>query len=104
MLEYITKQQAIDLVKSMEVLIGCTGVSVLTKGIEQIEGWISVEDKLPNNQANVIVAVFWNGSWYTKIGWHSDNNNIWYIDTPQGESETRGVTHWKPIPEPPKEE
>ena len=37
MAEYITKQQVIDLVKSMEVLIGCTGVSVLTKGIEGLE-------------------------------------------------------------------
>lgn len=36
--EYITKSQAIDLVKSMEVLIGCTGVSVLTKCIEGLEG------------------------------------------------------------------
>ena len=40
--EYITKQQAIDLVKSMEVLIGCTGVSVLTKCIEGLEGYRGV--------------------------------------------------------------
>jgi hypothetical protein len=44
MAEYITKEQAIDYIKSMEVLIGCTGVSVLTKGFEQMEdgrnhGW-----------------------------------------------------------------
>jgi hypothetical protein len=38
-MEYITKQQAIDLVKSMEVLIGCTGASVLTKCIEGLEGY-----------------------------------------------------------------
>jgi len=37
MTEYITKAQAIDYIKSMEVLIGCTGVSVLTKGFEQME-------------------------------------------------------------------
>ena len=34
--EYITKQKAIDLVKSMEVAIGCTGVSVLTRGFERM--------------------------------------------------------------------
>lgn len=37
MTEYITKQQAIDLIKSLEALIGCTGVSVLTSGIERME-------------------------------------------------------------------
>ena len=42
MTEYITKQQAIDLVKSYEVLIGCTGVSVLTKAFERME---SAEEK-----------------------------------------------------------
>lgn len=37
MAEYITKAQAIDLIKSLEVLIGCTGVSVLTRGIDRME-------------------------------------------------------------------
>ena len=36
MIEYITKQQAIDLVKSLEVAIGCLGVSVLTREIERL--------------------------------------------------------------------
>lgn len=35
--EYITKQQAISLIKQYEVLIGCTGVSVLTSGIKRME-------------------------------------------------------------------
>ena len=37
MTEYITKSQAIDFIKSLEALIGCTGVSVLTRGIERME-------------------------------------------------------------------
>lgn len=36
-MEYITKQQAIDLIKQYEVLIGFTGVSVLTSGINRME-------------------------------------------------------------------
>ena len=35
-MEYITKQQAIDLVKRCEVIIGCTGVVVLTREIERM--------------------------------------------------------------------
>ena len=37
MLEYITKRQAIDLVKSLEVVLGCLGVSVLVREIERME-------------------------------------------------------------------
>lgn len=55
MTEYITKQQAIDLVKSMEVLIGCTGVSVLTKGIEQMEGCEAVATDTRPDGVKVIV-------------------------------------------------
>lgn len=37
MAEYITKEQAIDLVKSLEVVLGCLGVSVLVREIERLE-------------------------------------------------------------------
>ena len=37
MTEYITKTQAIALVKSLEVVLGCLGVSVLVKEIERME-------------------------------------------------------------------
>lgn len=104
MAEYITKQQVIDLVKSMEVLIGCTGVSVLTKGIEGLEGqqgWISVKDRMPEPFVTVIVqmpleAPLPTVSWGFITGdgnWHCNHFN-------RDEDE---VTHWMPMPEPPKE-
>lgn len=100
MAEYITKQQVIDLVKSMEVLIGCTGVSVLTKcieGMEATEGqqhWISVKDRMPEENTAVI-ACDNNGivfqCLYAYDGW-----DLW-----EGNKVT--ITHWMPLPKPPKE-
>lgn len=107
MAEYITKQQAIDLVKSMEVLIGCTGVSVLTKGIEGMEAtegqqrWISTKDRMPAPFVTVIVqmpleAPFPTVSWGFITGdgnWHCN-----HLNRDEGE-----VTHWMYLPKPPKE-
>ena len=50
------KAQMIEEVKSLEVLIGCTGVSVLTKGIEGLEG-ITDEDFLDEWFANRTLEV-----------------------------------------------
>lgn len=51
MTEYITKQQAIDLVKSLEVVLGCLGVSVLTREIGRLQPL--VEDKRPCDSCEV---------------------------------------------------
>lgn len=63
-----------------------------------MSNWISVEDKLPeegvkvlcsyenyNKHAGFIVAMFVNGSFYGG-----------------GNYAPRGITHWMPLPEPPK--
>jgi len=65
--------------------------------------WISVEERLPDSQADVLVVAFWHECWQTMIGWHSDNGKKWRVLTPHGEQEPGGVTHWMPMPEPPKE-
>ena len=65
--------------------------------------WVSVEERLPESQADVLVVAFWHENWQTMIGWHSDMGKKWRIITPHGEREPGGVTHWMPLPEPPKE-
>lgn len=52
--------------------------------------WISVKDRLPGDGAGVIVAF---NTGYVSIGWQ------WF-----GEWNNKGVTHWMPKPEPPKED
>lgn len=66
------------------------------------DGWISVEDRLPDSQADVLVVAFWHECWQTMIGWHSDSGKKWRVTTPHGEREPGGVSHWMPLPEPPK--
>lgn len=68
--------------------------------------WISVKDRLPEDDATYLVygrngygivfAVYYSdGEWLTWDEWNTwdDLTNI-----------TRFVTHWMPLPEPPKEE
>ena len=71
--------------------------------IEAEPKWISVNERLPDRQADVLVVAFWHECWQTMIGWHSDDGKKWRVLTPYGEREPGGVTHWMPLPEPPKE-
>lgn len=61
--------------------------------------WISVEDRMPEVNESVIVCCktpwgsdVFDGHRYRKAGFVRDD----YF------SETAGVTHWMPLPEPPK--
>ena len=64
--------------------------------------WVSVEDRLPPDMGEVLVAAFWHERWLTMIGWHSDSRNgSWRVYTSHGEVVPGGVTHWMPLPEPP---
>ena len=87
-------------------------------------GWISVKDRLPNEEDDVLILVreiehygrhhekrkvyYWQF-----VGWHVDEkwattycHGFRYIDD-ENEEEPRcehEVTHWMPLPEPPKED
>ena len=63
--------------------------------------WVSVEERLPGSQEDVLVVAFWHECWQTMIGWHSDAGQKWRVITPHGEREPGGVSHWMPIPAPP---
>lgn len=61
--------------------------------------WISVKDKLPEDDRNVLVyddhdIQFW-------VAWHDECHNNWY--TQEGDR-VYGVTHWMPLPQLPKGE
>ena len=55
--------------------------------------WISVEERLPENSANVLVC-HENGYVTT---------NAWLIGCWWFKNERNPITHWMPLPEPPKE-
>lgn len=80
---------------------------------EPVNGWISVKDRLPEYDKTVLVvnedgymhtAVRIKGSiarideWQIKFGVYFIDNDVWEEDE-QGK-----ITHWQPLPEPPKGE
>lgn len=66
--------------------------------------WVSVEERLPRSQEDVLVVAFWHERWQTMVGWHSDMGRKWRVITPHGEREPGDVTHWMPLPKSPKED
>lgn len=66
--------------------------------------WVSVEERLPDSQEDVLVVAFWHENWQTMIGWYNDMVKKWRVITPHGEMEPGGVTHWMSLPAPPQKE
>lgn len=65
--------------------------------------WISVEDRLPEDGGFYIVGFKNGGSflgWYNSEKWHNPKGKEYGI-TKFGDNNT--VTHWMPLPKPPKE-
>jgi len=65
--------------------------------------WISVKDRLPEDMGDALVVAFWHERWQTMIGWCRKAEAEWRVYTSHGEMRPGGVTHWMPLPEPPKE-
>ena len=67
--------------------------------IEVVQEWISVDDRLPENgKEGVLIALRWGE---VDIGWCEDGR--WRSEF-VNEYEDGEVTHWMPIPQPPKGE
>jgi hypothetical protein len=68
------------------------------------DGWISVEDRLPDNYVGVLVYI---ENQDTIANAHREQNGDWvafYDNTLiTNEGKEKGVTHWQPLPEPPKQ-
>ena len=67
--------------------------------------WISVKDRLPVNDDEVLViGEGWDGMYWWRI-YFVDADGQWYTiegDTVNDLSAKR-ITHWMPLPEPPKQ-
>ena len=69
--------------------------------------WISVKDRLPENDDNVLVIV--NGKYNNvtfvnamMIAAFCDDEHVWFLNE-YPDFVHANVTHWMPLPEPPKE-
>ena len=70
--------------------------------------WIPVSERLPDTAERVLVCKTWLGQVYKpEYGYYQDYPNqkgCWYVLTEFGYYPQREVTHWMPLPQPPKGE
>ena len=71
----------------------------------KVPHWVSVEDELPKNVANRVLAFCENGVMYA-AHYEGGETDKWYMNMGTWWEEGTGkltVTHWMPLPEPPQE-
>ena len=66
--------------------------------------WISVKDRLPEDKR---LTLYWHINFGPSVGFydptHKKNGYHWW-STKFGDNADASVTHWMPLPEPPKED
>lgn len=66
-----------------------------------VQEWISVDDRLPDkNRKAVLIALRWEE---TDIGWYDKDDKCWQSEFVNSYNDGE-VTHWMPLPNPPKGE
>lgn len=63
--------------------------------------WISVKERLPEIEENVLFVAHTDGYNYVYSGCRL--NTCWLVDYAEIVVDKSEVTHWRPLPEPPKE-
>lgn len=72
---------------------------------QQDGGWINADEKLPKTEGQLILIVLpngevhrcqWQGCTHELDPWYDEEENVWFADIV--------ITHWQPLPEPPKGE
>ena len=95
------REKLIELLKQIKYVSVENAANILIENGVTVQEWISVNDRLPEEKVNCIVH-------YKHA--YCDNDDYWAIGTCfyDGEKFQIGlaykVTHWMPLPEPPKGE
>lgn len=93
--------------KTLRDVVYLDGVMAVITSAPTIEPpvvqWISVKDRLPKAREDVLVVAYWHEAYQTLIAWYAPNGEVWHVTTPAGDKTDLTVTHWMPLPLPPKE-
>lgn len=88
----------------------CEAIELLMEQEPTVGDWISVRDRLPEKYKDVLAFIKYDGGEHYNpcyeqfIAWLNTDDGDWdsvYDDFNQSDGE---VTHWMPLPEPPKED
>ena len=109
-----TREKLIELLKESGVAFPISTANFLiANGVtldNQVSSskWIPVTERLPDTAERVLVCKTWLGTVYKPVyGYYQDYPNqkgCWYVLTEFGYYPQREVTHWMPLPKPPKGE
>lgn len=72
------------------------------KGKQDAMKWIPVTERLPEKREDVLLCrKWWNEIRNPQMGWYNDVSGEWFD---MSNRVIHNVTHWMPLPEPPKGE
>lgn len=114
----MTREELIGSLRSCGELVkehkldACAAVMRAAADRMEDEGWISVEDRLPDDGCTYLVVVKLKYEWETEWEYHVDAgtrvfcngyiDGIWDTANDWDEGQECHITHWMPLPEPPK--
>ncbi len=85
---------------ALEALEAGEDINVLTAQPK----WISVEERLPDKSGEVLICVYGHVTiaWYSVNRFETGGGMVFFVD--DHFADDNEVTHWMPLPQPPKEE
>ena len=96
---YYSKSQILKVAESLRPIAGNGITDAFIKGIEGVESWISVKDRMPEEGQGVLGFT---GS-CTRVALYLGENKWWTDYHDRAITGENLFTHWMPKPEPPKE-
>lgn len=98
-------QQEIEKLRGQNRQLREAAALVAKESAELLElRWTPVEERLPEDRSDVLVVAYWHERWGVYMGWCAPERAQWSVHIGIGDRNDVAVTHWMPLPEPPKEE
>ena len=114
MAEYIEREKAIECIKPhvkpttvygegyMRAIEHAVDILELIPAadVQSVNRWISCKDKMPEHGVTVLIYA---GNHMIMLAWYDKDMEYFYICDSDYKYNPLDVTHWQPLPEPPKE-
>ena len=100
-----TVQKVCDIVRNMEIYSAEVAAEYIRNELEKmvvqpVNQWISCKDKMPEHGVTVLI---YTGNHTISLAWYDKDMGYFYICDSDYKYNPLDVTHWRPLPEPPKE-